>query len=419
MAKPRRRGNSYQLRATVNGVTKTRSWQIPSGLSAKQAEKQAMKEQAKFEELIQKGINTDKITFAQIAEQYIDFIQDSLKPTTVKTHEDRIKLINPYIGHIEIKRLTKQHIRDYIAELEKPYTTKTGIVKTRSAATIHDYYKTISSVLTFACEQDYLEDNICTMKGIRLPKLTDKQDKAIPIDTVQAYIDLMATAPLQDKLFFYLALYSGARKGEILGLSWDNIDFDSQEITISANAQYVSGKGIIYITPKSTASERTISLPPEVFDMLRQMKTQQAENRLKAGHLWKANPSNPAEHFCENHASCNRPCAGFCSKNCKMFKDGNRIFLNELGAPIHPDTPRKSIQKLGKRAGLPKITVHQLRHTLVSLAIANGDPLTQIAAFVGHSSPRVTTGIYAHAVRKAGQARTLNTNINNILKIAQ
>ena len=419
MAKPRRRGNSYQLRATINGVTKTRSWPIPAGLTPKQAEKQAQKEQDKFEELVRKGINTDKITFATIAEQYIDYIQDTQKPTTVQCHKDRIRLINPHIGHIEIRRLTKQHIRDYIAELEKPYTTKKGIVKTRSAATIHDYYKTISAILTFACEQDYIEDNICTQKGIKLPKLTEKQDKAIPIDTVQAYIDTMNAAPLQDKLFFYLALYSGARKGEILGLSWDNIDFENQEITICDNCQYISGKGIIYISPKSTASERTISLPSEVFDMLREMRTQQKENRLKACKLWKANPENPAEHYCENHNVCNKPCTGFCSKNCKLFKDGNRVFLNELGSPIHPDTPRKNMQKIGKRAGLPKITAHQLRHTLVSLAIANGDPITQIAAFVGHSSPRVTTGIYAHAIAKAGQARSLNTNINNILKIAQ
>lgn len=419
MAKPRRRGNSYQLRATVNGVTKTTSWKIPAGMTPKQAEKQAQKEQDKFEELVMKGINTDKITFTQIAQQYIEHIRDDHKPTTVKSHQDRIKLIVPYIGHIEVRKLTKQHIRDYIAELEKPYTTKTGIEKTRSAATIHDYYKTISAILSYACEMDYIEDNICTQKGIKLPKLTEKKGKAIPIDTVQAYIEAMNTAPLQDKVFFYLALYSGARKGEIIGLSWDNVDFENEEITICDNCQYIAGHGIIYQTPKSTASERTISLPPEVFAMLKELRTQQKKSRLKAGRLWKANPANPTEHYCENHDTCNKPCTGFCSKNCKLFKDGNRVFLGDLGAPIHPDTPRKNLQKIGSNAGLPKITAHQLRHTLVSLAIANGDPITQIAAFVGHSSPRVTTAIYAHAISKAGQARSLNTNINNILKIAE
>lgn len=386
MAKPRKRGNSYQLRCTVNGVTKTTSWKIPAGLTPKQAEKAAQKEQDKFEDLVSRGVNTDKVTFAEVAEQYIESIREDRKPTTVKTHEDRIRLINPYIGHVEVRKLTKQHIRDYIEELKKPYTTKKGIVKHRSSETIRDYYKTISAVLTFACEQDYLEDNICTQKGIKLPKQTDKKEKAIPIDTINGYLRLMETAPLQDRAFFLLTLYSGARKGEVLGLKWSNIDFEAEEVSFVDNCQYIAKQGIVYTTPKTGSSQRTVSLPPEVFTVLRQLRTQQKENRLKAIDQW---------------------------------EDCGRVFVNEIGRQVHPDTPRKNIQKMGEQAGLPKITVHQLRHTLVSLAIANGDPVTQIAAFVGHSSPRITTQVYAHEIRKAGAARSLNTNINNILKIAQ
>lgn len=419
MAKPRRRQGSYQLRATINGVTKTRSWKIPDGLTAKQAEKQALKEQAKFEEMLRNGINVDKVTFKEVSEQFLEARKDELKPTTLQFYSDCLKLIYPHLGHFEIKAITKPILRDYIESLKKPYYTPHGIEKHRSAKTISNYFRTVSTVLTYACEMDYIPDNPCTQKGIKLPKQEERKEKAIPIDTVQAYIDAMATAPLQNKVFFYLTLYSGARLGEVSGLSWDAVNFSREEITIKDNCQYLAGKGLVFQTPKSTASERTISLPPEVFDMLRLLRTQQAENRLKAGSLWKANPADPSEHFCENHASCNRPCAGFCAKNCKMFKDGNRIFLNELGAPVHPSSHRKALQKIGKRANLPKITVHQLRHTLVSLAIANGDPLTQIASFVGHSTPRVTTQVYAHEIRRAGQARTLNTNLNNILKIAQ
>lgn len=420
MAKPRKRGNSYQLRATINGETKTTTWKIPAGLTEKQAEKQAQKEQDKFEELVSMGINTDRITFQTVSEQFLEARKDELKETTLQNYKDGLRLINQRIGHYEIKALrNKGIIRDYIKELQQPYKTASGVEKQRSAKTITNYFRIISTVLSFACEMDYLEDNPCTQKGIRLPKQAEKKNKAIPIDVIHRYLEAMENAPLQDKVFFFLGLYSGARSGELLGLSWDDIDFDAQEINISSNCQYIPYKGIIFTSPKTASSARTIELPTEVFDMLRQLRIQQAENRLKAGVIWKANPENPTERYCENHAKCNKPCTGFCSKNCRMFKDSNRVFVNEIGHPIHPDMPRKNLQKIGKKAGLPQITVHRLRHTVASLAIANGDPITQISAFLGHASPKVTNDVYIHELRTAGRAKKLNTNIGKVLKIAE
>lgn len=421
----RKNGISYQIRASIgtdeNGETvyKTKTWRVPEGMTEKKAEKEAQKQAEAFEEMLARGINTDKITFAEVAEQYIEFISGTQKPTSVRSHSERINIINKSIGSIEIKKLTKQHIRDFIAELGKPYTTKNGKTKNRSAATIDDYYKTVSCVLTFACESDYIERNICTEKGIRKPKQASNQDKAIPIDVIQQYAEALETAPLHDRLFFHLTINTGMRRGEVLGLSWDNVDIENNTLTIIDNCVYIGGRGIIYQTTKRRASDRTIKIPKYVSEMLRQMKTQQTENRLKAGKLWKANPDNPAEHYCENHDNCNKPCAGFCAKNCKLFKESNRVFTNELGHPTHPSTPGKNIQKIGKRAGLPKITVHALRHTVASLAIKNGDPITDIAAYLGHSSPRITMSVYAHAINERNQARSLNTDIGDMLKIAK
>lgn len=424
-AREGKKGVSYQLRASIgtdgNGKTiyKSTTWRPPAGMTRSRADKEARKQAEAFEELLNKGINPDKITFAEVAQQYIDFISDTQKPTTVKSHNERIRLINQHIGHIEVKKLTKQHIRDYIAELEKPYTTKKGITKTRTAATINDYYKTISAVLSFGCESDYLETNICIGKGIRKPKQASDKDKAIPIDVLQQYATALENAPLHDKLFFHLTLATGMRRGEALGLAWDNIGLENNTVTIIDNCVYIGGQGIVYQTTKRKASDRTIKIPGYVCDMLRQMKIQQTENHLKAGKLWKANPDNPSEQYCENHDKCNKPCTGFCSKHCRMFKQTERVFTNELGHPTHPYTPGKNLQKIGRRAGLPKITVHGLRHTAASLAIKNGDAITDIAAYLGHSSPSITMSIYAHAIDERDQARSINTDIGNVLKIAR
>ena len=418
-------GTSYQIRASVgtdeNGssIIKTMTWKAPAGMTPKKADKEAQKQADAFEEMLSKGISPDKITFAEVSQQYIDFISDTQKPTSVRSHRERLGSINKSIGHIEIKKLTKQHIRDYIAELEKPYTTKGGVTKTRSATTIDDYYKTISCVLTFACESDYIERNICIEKGIRKPKQASNQDKAIPIDVVQQYAEALEKAPLHDRLFFHLTINTGMRRGEVLGLSWDNVDLDNNTVTIIDNCVYITGQGIIYQTTKRKASDRTIAIPAYVSEMLRQMKIQQKENRLKSGRLWKANPDNPTERYCENHNICGKPCTGFCSKNCSLFKESNRVFTNEFGHPTHPYTPGKNIQKIGRRAGLPSITVHALRHTAASLAIKNGDTITDIAAYLGHSSPRITMSTYAHAINEREQARSLSTDIGTMLQIAK
>lgn len=420
-----KKGISYQIRASIgtdeNGtsIIKTMTWKAPEGMTEKKADKEARKQADIFEGMLSKGINPDKITFAEVAAQYIDFISETQKPTSVRSHRERLGSINKSIGHIEIKKLMKQHIRDYLTELGKPYTTKKGVTKTRSAATIDDYYKTVSCVLTFACESDYIERNICTEKGIRKPKQVSNQDKAIPIDIIQQYAQALEKAPLHDRLFFHLTINTGMRRGEVLGLSWDNVDLDNNTVTILDNCQALAGEGITYQTTKRKASDRTIAIPAYVSEMLRQMKIQQTENRLKAGRLWKANPDNPAERYCENHNVCSKPCTGFCSKNCSRFKESNRVFTNELGHPTHPCTPGKNLQKIGRRTGLPKITVHALRHTAASLAIKNGDAITDIAAYLGHSSPRITMSTYAHAINEREQARSLKTDIGNFLSIAR
>lgn len=424
-AREGKKGLSYQIRASIgtdkNGCTiyKHMTWKAPQGMSRKKADKEAQRQADQFEELLRKGMVVDKMSFAEVSERYIKYIRNTMKPTTVQCHQDRLKKINQSIGHIEIKQLTKQHVRDFVEELEQPYTTRNGKTKTRSAITIADYCKTISCVLTFACESSYLGENVCIGKGIRKPKQTTDQDKAIPLDLIKQYVEVLETAPLHDKLFFHLTLNTGCRKGEVLGLSWDNVDFDRNTICIVDNSQYIPGQGIIFQTTKRKASDRTLAIPPYVTEMLRQMKRQQTENHLKAGHLWQANPDNPSEKYCENHNNCQKPCTGFCSKNCSLFKASNRVFCDTLGRPTHPDSPRKSLQRIGKSHGLPSITLHGLRHTAASIFIKDGNAITDVSAYLGHSNAKVTMSVYAHAIKERDQARSMNNSVSSILKIAE
>lgn len=415
MGSKRRRGNTYQFRYKGRSTT----WKVPEGMTVKKAEKQAAKELAAFEELVDRGVNIKKMTFSQLAEKYLADCEGECKPTTIEAHMYRIKRINQSIGDIEVKTLTKQHIRNFIQELEKPYFTKSGIEKKYSAATIADYYKTISCVLTYGCEQDYLERNICAEKGIKRPSMASGKVKTIPVDTLAEYIEMLKDMKPKYEVFFHLLLNTGARKGEILALKWSDVNFDDCSVSINENVQYLTGKGIFYTTPKTSASKRTIQVPEYVIDMLRSWKTEQSKQRLAAGQLWGCNPKDTSEHFCDNHSECNKSTRGFCNKNCRMYKMADRIFTTDFGTQMHPDTPLDEIQKNAKKRGLEHITLHALRHTAASIFIEDGVSVTDISAFLGHSSPAVTTSIYLHELEEREKAKTVSTNVMEYIRKAE
>ena len=202
----------------------------------------------------------------------------------------------------------------------------------------------------------------------------------------------MMEAPLKYKTFFFVTLSTGARRGEVLGLKWEDVDFENNCISINENSQILDNT-IIFVAPKTAASARRISLPPEVMQMLAELKQEQNVQQFKLGSLWKRDPEAPEAEYCEAHNRCNHECNGYCSKHCKMFTPTDRVFTQDNGAPMYPKTPYDFISKLGKKNSLPHITVHMLRHTAISQFIKDGNAVTEIASYVGHATPQVTATV--------------------------
>lgn len=417
-------GYSYAIRASIGtdetgtSILKNMTWKAPASMSKRQADKQARKEADKFEKLLADGINVDGITFKELGDKYIADIQETHKPKTVESYRGNLDKINQYIGTLEVKTIKRAHIREFIAELEKPYTAKNGATKRLSASTIRDYYRTISAVLSYGCSLDYLENNVCLGKGIKLPKITTGNPKGIPVDVLREYSALMMEAPLKYKAFFFVTLSTGARRGEVLGLKWEDVDFENNCISINENSQILDNT-IIFVAPKTTASARRISLPPEVMEMLAELKQEQNIQQFKLGSLWKRDPEAPEAEYCEAHNRCNHECTGYCTKHCKMFTPTDRVFTQDNGIPMYPKTPYDYLNKLGKKNHLPHITVHMLRHTAISQFIKDGNAVTEIASYVGHATPQVTATVYAHDIREANKAKTIATNMLDALNIKE
>ena len=218
-----------------------------------------------------------------------------------------------------------------------------------------------------------IEDNPC--KNIFVPKGRKKEKE---IYTVEEMKQLFALAEeygtLDYRAFLTLAVYSGFRSGELMGLEWKDIDWDNNVISVRRTANYTATDGTYTDTPKTKKSVRSLKLPDVVFDRLRELRTQQLENKEIFGTKW---------------------------------VDSDRIFVNKLGKPLYKGEPYKWQKKLTEEHGMKFCDIHSLRHFNATVLIHSGIDAAAVSSALGHSSISTTTNIYCHAFNEA-QARTGN-----------
>lgn len=187
--------------------------------------------------------------------------------------------------------------------------------------------------------------------------------------TVKEYVQPYQL-PTQLILFFNLAVFVGPRRSELVALTWNDIDYESG--TLSIDKATVTADNEVYTkAPKNETSERTLTLPRSVIEMMKRYRIEQQEYRLPIGDQW-------------------------------IGKD--YIFIQWNGAQMHPDTPYKAFKKFIERYNstienesdkLPNITLHDLRHTSATLLIADTLDIRTVANRLGHAQTSTTLNIYA------------------------
>ena len=183
------------------------------------------------------------------------------------------------------------------------------------------------------------------------------------------------TVSLKYKVLFYITLFAGFRRGELVALTWEDVDFKNNTIDIS-KASARTRQGIITKEPKSVTSNRLVTLPVEVMEMLQTWKDEQDAYRISVGSYWHG---------------------------------GNYVFTQDDGRQLDISTPNKVFKKILRRYNkshedkLPDITLHGLRHTNATLMIANHINMKTVSSRLGHSEIGTTMNIYAHALRSADQ----------------
>ena len=238
--------------------------------------------------------------------------------------------------------------------------------RTLSGKTIREYHRLIHTVLDQALKEGLVAVNVADRATP--PKMEQKDVNYFQPEQVAAIREALELEPIKWRTLVHLLLITGARRGEILGLKWDRVDFNSNQVYICNNVLYSADVGIYEDTPKTERSKRYVSLPAETMQLLKQYRAWQNGERLRLG---------------------------------EYYQDQGFVFAQDTGGPMHPDSVTTWLSRFSKRHGLPHVNAHAFRHTMASMLYFNGVDSVSISKRLGHAQVSTTANIYAHVMEAA------------------
>ena len=303
-------------------------------------------------------IEPAKMTVGRWLDAWLVEYTGDVKPYTKRAYTTNIKNhIIPAIGALQLEKLTPLQVQKFYNEcMREPKSLKPKTVK--------NIHGVLHSALKQAVMNGLLRSN--PTESCTIPRIERMEIK--PFDDVAEKSFLKAIEGDKYERLFIVDLYTGMRKGEILGLRWSDIDFDQGTITIARQLQVEPFKGgRYYLAPLKNDKERIITPAPYVMQILRDQRRHQNEARLLAGSAW---------------------------------NEGDipgLVFTNEIGKHLCHQTIGTRYKKLVKSAGLPDARFHDMRHSYAVAAIRAGDDIKTVQSNLGHHSAAFTLDTYAHA----------------------
>ena len=342
------------------------------------SKRDAQKALALFTAEVEKGsvAKASTVTVAALCDLFIeDYAKRFLKVSAQRSAASNIKIwIKPYLGDRKankVKRLDVQRFVNMIAD-------------ERSPKTVRNIYATLRGIMAHAVDLGILADTPCT--NIKMPKKTHTEAKYYSVDEVDSILNALAPLhgeELKYKIMVQIALFGGLRKSEILGLNWDDVDFDENVINIRRTRMIKPNEGIYEDTPKTNNSIRAVTLPEEIFNSLRKLKAYQAEQQLSK----------------------------------RYYNTSPAVFRNEIGNPLYPQVFQRWYTRFCRDNNIPYKGLHALRHTHASiLAGMEGVDLASVSKRLGHAQISTTLNIYTHLFKNKEKNITDNLSKNFQIK---
>lgn len=295
-------------------------------------------------------IEPAKVTLGAYLAGWLPAIRREVRSGTVVNYEHTVRVVTERLGDVALQALTRQQIKTMYAELAETLAPKT----------VHNHHLILHRAL-----RDAVEDRLLTVNPAdRAHRLAKRRTEMKTWSAGE--LALFLSAASGDRLYglWRLLATSGVRRGEALALRWADVDLERSTVRIVR--AYVRGAGGLHFgEPKTASGRRMIALDPATVAALRAHRAAQNRERLAWG---------PA------------------------YRDGDLMFSREDGSPLDPDSVSGIFERRVRELGLPRIRLHDLRHTHATLALAAGIHPKVVQERLGHSSITMTLDLYSHAI---------------------
>jgi len=315
-------------------------------------------------------VKPEKTSVGEYLRHWVDGY--AMMHTSPRTAEGYQAIVNRYLipalGGISLCELQPRHLEKYYADAlsHGRLDGKGGL----SARTVLHQHRVLSQALKHAVKQGVLVRNVAEV--VVAPRPGRNQMATLPAADVPSFLDAARKTPYY--VLFYTALYTGMRRGELLGLRWCDIDLGKATISVVQTLCRLSGGRFVIKEPKSPHSRRSVALSPSVAELLRRHHTEQEAQKILLG---------------------------------KALAGDDLVFTYPDGSPLDPSTLTHAFGKLIKKAGLPHIRFHDLRHTHATLMLKGGVHPKIVSERLGHASIGITLDTYSHVVPGLQEAAAL------------
>lgn len=352
----------------------TMTYKPASGLTAKQIERELNKQAVQFEEKCKNGLvsSAASLKLADFAPVYLSAVKETLSPVCFSAYSRVIDtIILPALGHIKLNELKPVHVQQFVKQLvEMPKLKRDGTPdesgEKLSPSTIRRKLAVLQSMLTLATKLVYITTNPAEAKRLTLPKAPRPEIEIFTRQQAAYILQCLKDEDLQFQALIQLAIYTGAREGELVGLKFSDINFNTRKMTISRSAYKLKGEPVKTKAPKS-GKARTVTLNASCLELIKQLAQQHLLDEMRLGTAW------TGEEW---------------------------VFTQWNGAIMHPQTPSRQFDKFLKRHDIPHRKFHSLRHTSATLLLYNGTDLKTVQERLGHAD-FTTANKYLHLVEQA------------------